>query len=366
MRRNFYRPPPGQGRTTPKVLIKAVTHHRQGSVSFAIQDNEGDGPDPEGWLAAIIDGSDDAIISKDLHGMIRSWNLGATRLFGYTAEEILGKPVTLLIPEDRLEEEPAILAMIRDGKRVEHFETRRRCKNGALVDISLTISPIHGRNGHVVGASKIARDITDRRKADSQQQLLIGEMHHRVKNLFALASAIVSLSARSGVRAEDVPQLILARLNSLARAHELTMTNWQDEGNRTRDTDFMTLVRTILEPYAAHGDRIVITGENPAVGGKSLTNLALFLHELATNSAKYGALRVVEGHLTLHVTGTADMVDVLWSETGGPAGAVCVSPGFGSRLERGLVEALGATIDRDWRKTGLVVRLSLPRGRLVV
>ncbi|MBA8821787.1 PAS domain S-box-containing protein [Ochrobactrum sp. P6BSIII] len=98
--------------------------------------------DPRDWLAAIVDGSDDAIVSKDLNGIIRSWNRGAERLFGYHAEEVIGKPVTILIPDDRLDEEPAILSEIRKGNRVDHFETIRKRRDGTPIDISLTISPI--------------------------------------------------------------------------------------------------------------------------------------------------------------------------------------------------------------------------------
>jgi PAS domain S-box-containing protein len=121
-------------------------------------------------LAAIVESSDDAIVSKDLNGTIKSWNRGATRLFGYTAEEVIGKPITIVIPPDRLDEEPKILQRIRQGERVEHFETVRRRKDGSLVDISLTISPIKDRLGRVIGASKIARDITDRKAAEAELQ----------------------------------------------------------------------------------------------------------------------------------------------------------------------------------------------------
>ena len=117
------------------------------------------------WLAALIESADDAIISKTLNGIITSWNKGAERIFGYTAEEVIGKPVTILIPKGHEDEEPAILARLRAGKRIEHYETIRITKDGRLLDISLTVSPIKGPNGEIVGASKIARDITEQRQA---------------------------------------------------------------------------------------------------------------------------------------------------------------------------------------------------------
>lgn len=128
------------------------------------------------WLSAIIESADDAIISKTLEGVITSWNNGAERIFGYTTEEAVGQPVTMLIPADHLDEEPSILARLRAGERIEHYETVRVRKDGTFVDISLTVSPIRGPDGHIVGASKIARDITARKLAEarverSEQQL---------------------------------------------------------------------------------------------------------------------------------------------------------------------------------------------------
>jgi PAS domain S-box-containing protein len=119
-------------------------------------------------LAAIVESSDDAIVSKDLNGIVLSWNHAAQRMFGYTAEEMIGTSIRRLIPDERQIEEDTVLASIRAGKRVEHFETIRRAKNGQLVPISLSVSPILDANGTVVGASKIARDISDRKDAERQ------------------------------------------------------------------------------------------------------------------------------------------------------------------------------------------------------
>lgn len=123
-------------------------------------------------LGAIVDSSDDAIISKDLNGIITSWNKGAERLFGYAAGEAIGRPVTMLIPSDRQEEEPKILERLKHGERVDHFETIRMRKDGSFLDISLTISPIKDAQERIIGASKIARDITDRKRAANRLRLL--------------------------------------------------------------------------------------------------------------------------------------------------------------------------------------------------
>ncbi|UZF95707.1 PAS domain S-box protein [Bosea sp. NBC_00550] len=323
-----------------------------------------DAPDPRDWLAAIIDGSDDAIVSKNLSGIIQSWNGGATRLFGYKPEEIIGQSVTVLIPPDRLDEEPIILAQIHAGKRVDHFETKRRRKDGSLVDISLTISPIRNEHGDIVGASKIARDITERLLAQQQQQLLMGEMQHRVKNLFALANAIVSLSARSNAEKSEVIASVQDRLSSLARAHELILGD-RSSGSDGSHVTLITLIRAILEPYY-DDDRIRISGDDCQVGGKAATNLALLLHEMATNAAKYGALSVERGRLHVEISADDAQVRLCWRENGGPVPLLARPPGFGSRLERGLASALNASIERDWQPTGLVASVAVSKAMLAI
>jgi PAS domain S-box-containing protein len=120
--------------------------------------------------AALVESSDDAIISKDLNGTIQSWNRGAERIFGYTAVEVIGKPITILMPVGRKDEESEILAQIRQGHRVDHYETVRQRKDGSLVDISVTVSPIRDGTGKVMGASKIARDISERKYAEAAIQ----------------------------------------------------------------------------------------------------------------------------------------------------------------------------------------------------
>ena len=172
----------------------------------------------------LLESCEDAILSKDLDGVITSWNRGAQRLFGYAAEEVVGRSVTILIPSDRENEEPMILQRIRRGERIEHYETVRRRKDGSLVDISLTVSPIRDPAGKVVGASKIARDITERRRAQEQRELLLREMNHQIKNLFALASSVVSLSGRSAHSVEELMTSAQEQLSALARAHELTLS----------------------------------------------------------------------------------------------------------------------------------------------
>jgi two-component system CheB/CheR fusion protein len=142
-------------------------------------------------LAAIIESSDDAIVSKDLNGIITSWNAAAERLFGYTADEIVGQSILMLIPPDRHHEEPRILGKIRRGERIDHYETVRRRKDGSLFDISVTVSPLKDQNGQIVGASKIARDISERIQNEQRRTA-----QYTVANLLAGSWSIAEVGPR--------------------------------------------------------------------------------------------------------------------------------------------------------------------------
>ena len=240
--------------------------------------------------AAIIESSDDAILSKDLNGVIMTWNRGAEHLFGYTAEEAVGRPVTILIPMDRQDEEPFILERVRRGEKVDHYETIRQRKDGSLVDISLTVSPIKNERGEIVAASKIARDITETKRAQERQELLLREMDHRVKNLFTLAISVLTLSGRY---ASSIPQLIDStrdRLSALARAHALTLSHGPRAAHAAGPATLHSLLEAISAPHLGEGDgrRFSIIGCDMEISGSTISSLALLLHEFATNSVKYG------------------------------------------------------------------------------
>jgi PAS domain S-box-containing protein len=147
-------------------------------------------------LASIIESSDDAIVSKNLDGIITSWNRGAERLFGYAAAEAIGQSVMMLIPEDRFDEEPGIIARIRKGEPIHHYETVRKRKDGRLIDISLTVSPMRDRSGRIVGASKIARDITDRKYAEARLRDSARQMQEL---LTAIPAAIYTTDAKGRI-----------------------------------------------------------------------------------------------------------------------------------------------------------------------
>jgi PAS domain S-box-containing protein len=325
-------------------------------------------------LAAIVESSEDAIIAKNLDGVIISWNNGATRLFGYEAQEIIGRPVTMLIPPERQDEEPAILDKIRCGERVEPYETVRRRKDGSFVDIRLTVSPVRDGRGTVVGASKIAHDISNRKRAEEQQQALLREMNHRVKNLFALASGLVRLNARSTRTAAELAAAVTDRFSALARAHALTLRDPANQDSaEPAPTTLHSLVRAILLPYddPSHSQmsRIDVAGADIRLSQNAVTSLALLLYEFATNAAKYGALSTPRGRIRFECAEQGDAFAMVWSERNGPpvnpSLRDAVHEGFGEDLIRVTVERqLGGEIARDWKPEGLAIRVTLPRERV--
>ena len=253
------------------------------------------------WLASIVESSGDAIISKNLDGIITSWNRGAERVFGYTAEEVIGQPITIVIPQDRQDEERVILTRIRRGERIEQFETVRQRKHGSLIVVSLTVSPVKDAEGKIVGASKIARDITEQKRTQEQIATLAREAEHRSKNLLATVQATVNLS-RSDTP-EGLKQAIEGRILALANVHSLFVkTRWIG-------AELSTIATQELAPYSEKDKRQVrIDGPQILLEPNSAQVIAVTLHELATNAAKYGALSMPNGQIDLKWTHEADEV----------------------------------------------------------
>jgi len=319
------------------------------------------------WLAAIVESSSDAILSKTLDGTITSWNASAERIFGFSAAEAIGQSILILIPEDRIQEEDAILERIRRGERIEDFETVRKRKDGSLVEVSVTISPVRGKRGKIIGASKIARDISERRRLEYRQKLLLREMNHRIKNLFSVASALISQAKRSAKSVDELANGLRERLAALTRAHDLILPDLiGGEVNGNRKTTVFELLEAILAPFRdASRTTIKIEGTDLAVGGTAVTSLALIFHEFATNSAKYGCLSV-EGELSIQCLIEGQNLHLTWAETGCPTtDAAPRAEGFGGQLERAIVTAaLRGRISREWSPSGLIISMRVSLSHL--
>jgi len=224
-----------------------------------------------------------------------------------------------------------------------------------------------GDKSHAATLSGVVSDITEHHAFEEAQQLLTRELNHRVKNLFAIANGMVSMTARTAKDPKEMASALRGRLSALSRAHELVRPAAAIGNEAGSDVDLARLCEAVLEPYRQNGgDRVAIQGPSVHVGSTTTTSLALVLHELATNAAKYGSLSNTGGRLAIHWTIREDTVDLLWTETGGPA--IEKPPefeGFGTQLsQRSIAGQLGGTLEREWLKEGLRVHMTLPLSRL--
>jgi PAS domain S-box-containing protein len=432
-------------------------------------------------LAAIVESSDDAIVSTDAAGIITTWNKAAERLLGYSELEAIGRPMAFLRPPDH-EKEAEFLQRVRLGRSIDHFETVRQRKDGSIVNVSLTLSPMV-ESGKIVGASKIIRDITDRKRAEDalraseaelqsvlgqtpfmlircsrelryrfvsqayaqwlgrpreeimgativetvgptvfntvrpyieqvlqgvsvdfecerefpgvgrrwlnvayrpeldaggnvdgwigslldvtarklaeeRQGLLLAELDHRVKNTLAQVAAAAS-STRQGSRSiGDFTRSLDGRIQSMAAAHTLlSESGWQNVG-------LATLVRNQLAPYTT-GTNVTIRGTDVVVNSAETQAVARVLHELATNAAKYGALSVPGGQVSvnwdLKPNGAAPKLIFVWRELGGPPVVSGRPSSYGTNLIRNLIpHELGGTVDLGFATEGVNCRIEIP------
>lgn len=257
-------------------------------------------------LAAIVESSDDAIVSKTLDGTIRSWNAGAERLFGHSAAETIGKSITLIIPPDRLDEERQILARLRRGERIDHFETVRMAKNGRLIDISLTVSPVRDAEGHIVGASKIGRDITERkraeralREADRRKDEFIALLAHELRNPLAPIRnglQVMRLGSEDADAIAQVQAMMERQLTHMVRIVDdlldisrISRGKMELRRSRLSLADIVaSAVETARPVIEAGGHELLLSlPPTPVFLDADLTRLAQVLGNLLSNSARY-------------------------------------------------------------------------------
>jgi len=303
-------------------------------------------------LASIVESSDDAIVSKNLDGIITSWNTGAARVFGYTAEEAIGQPITIVIPQDRQGEEREILTRIRRGERIDHFETIRQRKHGSLIVVSLTVSPVKNAEGKIVGASKIARDITEQKSNQERIATLGREAEHRSKNLLATVQATVNLSQAD--TAEGLKNAIGGRIQALANVHSLFAQS------RWIGAELSTLATQELSPYRRDNEaRVRIDGPQVLLEPNTAQMVAVILHELATNAVKYGALAAAGGRIEVNWSHPGDgWLTLCWIERGGPPVEPPARQGFGHRVIERMIGQLKGKSNFDWCPEGLACEIA--------
>jgi PAS domain S-box-containing protein len=305
-------------------------------------------------LASIVESSDDAIVSKDLDGIIANWNSGAERVFGYTSEEAVGQPITIVIPADRQSEEHDILTRIRRGDRIDHFETIRQRKDGSLIFVSLSVSPIKDDAGKIVGASKIARDITEQKRNQEMISTLAQEAEHRSKNLLAIVQAAVHLSQSD--TPEGLKRAIEGRIQALANIHSIfAKTRWVG-------ADLATIAMQELAPYGQEEQkRVYIDGPSLLLEPDAAQAIAIALHELSTNAAKYGALSAANGRVDLKWSLQKDgRVHLTWTESGGPTVQTPTRKGFGRKIIEQMIGHQSGKTNFGWRAEGLACEIILP------
>ena len=321
------------------VLLRDAAGNVTGAVDTMIEDTASD---TQMRLSALVESTTDAIVSKSLNGRITGWNPAAERLLGDTSPPALGMPVTRLIPDDRLAEERVIIDRISRGDHVERYETLRRRKDGSLVPVELSVSPMKNAEGEVFGASKIARDITARKESEHRIRLLMREVNHRVKNQYAV---ILSMIRETGRRLRDpraFERQIRERIMALSASHDLLVTDdW-------KGTTIFELVLAQLRPFNDDG-KVSISGPAIKLRPSAVQYLGIALHELAANSVVYGVLASNEGRIAVEWSVSADdnggeALTLTWTEEGGPQPLSGSGSGFGTVvLERIAPQAMGGT-----------------------
>lgn len=310
-------------------------------------------------LAAIVESSGDAIISKDLNSVITSWNAAAERLFGYTADEAIGQPVTMLFPADRKDEEADIISRIHRGERVETYETIRKRKDGSLVPVSLTVSPVRDGFGRIIGASKIARDISVHKDNEQRIRLLMREVNHRVKNQYAVILSMIRETNKRSKNPSDFERQVRERIMALSLSHDLlVLGDW-------KGTTIFELLLAQLKPFG-NEDRVTISGPSLKLKPNAVQYLGIAFHELATNSAKYGALSNAGGKVSvdwkamLQPDGSKRFL-LSWRESGARAIMDGARGGFGTVvLERIAPQAVGGVGQIEYQPRGVSWTLDAP------
>ena len=320
-------------------------------------------------LAAIVESSEDAIISKTLEGIITSWNRGAERIYGFSVEEVVGRPITILVPPERPDEIPSILERLSQGEKIQHYETTRVTKDGKRLDISLTISPLKDSAGNIVGASTIARDITERKRTeenlrearDAERQRIARDLHDGVLQDLAYATQIMEFTKRKaqGTGLEEELQEEVDALRSAAQ--ELRAAVYDLRLADELDQPFAGLVELLVERHRTMAqDQEVMLEVEQNFPSEPLGEVAAeplrIIQEALTNARRHSGARNVL--VTLRVEGEKLAASVSDDGRGFGSG---VPPGVGLRSMRERAASFGGELEvRSEPEAGTTVRLRIP------
>jgi PAS domain S-box-containing protein len=317
-------------------------------------------------LAAIVSSSPSAVVSLSPDGVIRTWNDAATRLFGYSPSEVIGRPVSILAADNTREGFDKLYSSVRSGSTV-HADVVRRHKDGRLLDVSANIAPMYDDAGRVVGISSINRDIGERKARERHIEFLMRELAHRSKNMLAVVQAIAGQTARSSPSMEEFQVRFSHRVGAMARSQDLLVArNWQG-------APMGELVRAQLAPFDDETfSRIAVAGPELELKPDAVHSLTLALNELATNAAKYGALSVPEGRVAIawqlrDGAGTATpRFHMSWRESNGPPVTPPARKGFGHVVISQMVaSSLRGEVTLDYAQGGLSWAIDTPSASVV-
>ncbi len=293
---------------------------------------------------------------------------------GIAAEDHLGRSVWQVVPDLRQKIEPLLRQVLASGERITGvaFSGRTAAAPGMTRDWVAQYYPVRDPESDAVsGIGIMVEETTGRQRAERAQTLLVRELDHRVKNLFAVIAGLVSFSARGAATPQEMKATLLGRIDALARAHDLVKLaiggGFAEAPAPGHQTTLHTLAEALLAPFRAPGEheRLRLEGEPVIVGALAAPPLALVLHELATNAARHGALSRPGGSLAVQwrPAEAEEMLQLEWDERGDPA-LPQASPGFGQRLVTQCAAQLGGRANFHWRDNGLLVELALPLARL--
>lgn len=316
---------------------------------------------------AMLDATPDCIKVLSVDGKLLTMNRAGCLALNVPEESKFGMSWLPLLPEDVHQLGVEALQKAAQGHSAR-FPGRSESPAGLIYWDNL-LTPLVDASGRVLSILCVSRDVTAKTKLErelqdsiNREKLLSKEMQHRIKNLFSVVAGLISIAEKEAAKDKTpgtATQILRGKLGALSRASDAAFSGVAiADGDDAGQADLETLVRSVLRPY---GDRCLIGGGQASISRKVMTTFALFLHELATNSVKYGALGTNDGNVTIRWTAIGETLDLTWLETGGPQiSALPERQGFGSEMVDRIVQSVGGRINRTWRTEGLVADLHLP------
>jgi two-component system, chemotaxis family, CheB/CheR fusion protein len=308
-------------------------------------------------LASVVATSHDAIIGMTLDGTITTWNAGARRMYGHTAEEAIGQSWSIVMPADRSGEIQAMVEGIKRSRAATITDAERVGRDGRLLHVASSVSPIRDPAGQLIGLSAIERDITERKQAEARQRLLVAELNHRVKNTLATVLSISGQTLRPGTTVEAVRAAFEGRIQALAKAHDLlAASDWQG-------ADLREVLLAELASHRKQGNHLSLQGDAVSLAPNAALMLGMAFHELATNAAQHGAFTTDAGRVEVAWKSDqrSQLLKIIWAERDVPKVERQGQNGFGLKLiERGIADELQGRATFDFSSNGLRCSLEIP------